>query len=169
MPETQAASTDTTPATTSQEPVAQTVDSLPEWVREKLTKANNEAAKYRNEKNDAVSTAKAEAVTEYEAKLAAEAEKYSVLEQQLSDKALELVKLHAALNADIPGPSAIEFASLLQGSTEDEITAHAKTVKALFGKTETKDRPTDPTQGSGNVLPLNGDPLLEMVRRAVGA
>ncbi|KZM68838.1 hypothetical protein [Nocardia terpenica] len=168
MSETQAASADI-PVTTSQEPVAQTVDSLPEWAREKLTKANNEAAKYRNEKNDAVSAAKAEALTEYEAKLAAEAEKLAALQTKYTAKELELLKLKAALTAEIPGQSAIEFASLLQGGTEDEIATHAKAVKALFGKTETKDRPTDPTQGTGNVLPLNGDPLLEMVKRVVGA
>ena len=37
-----------------------TEDVLPQWARDEITKANNQAAKYRTEKNDAVEAAKKE-------------------------------------------------------------------------------------------------------------
>ncbi len=146
----------------------QSVDELPEWARNKLTKANNEAARYRTEKKEAVDTAKAEVRAEFEAQLneLSEAKATAVAEQEKAQ--LALIKLRAALSAGIPGESAAEFAELLQGATEEEINSHAEKVKSLFGKTSTKDKPVDPSQGSGNRLPLNGDPLLNAVKSKLG-
>ena len=159
----------TDPAQVATIPVVENVESLPEWARNSLTKANSDAAKYRNEKNDAVNTGKAQVAQEYEVKLTEASTAHDKTKADLSVALLENVKLKAALANGIPGESAVEFAALLQGSNEEEIGTHAKTVKALFGKTESKDAPTDPSQGSGNnTLPLNGDPLLNAVKAAVG-
>jgi hypothetical protein len=160
----------TDPAATGQVPDApQTVDSLPEWARTKLTEANREAAKYRTEKNDAVAAAKVALSAEYDAKLTEAADKYTELEYKLSARELDLLKLETALGLDIPSTKAKKFAALLTGTTEDEIKASAAEAKELFGGLNTPDRPTDPSQGSANTLPLNGDPLLAMVRKVVGA
>lgn len=168
MPETDSTSTDA--VTGGQAPSTETVDSLPEWAREKLTKANNEAAKYRNEKNDAVNTAKAALTAEFEQKLSEKDTAYTELQGQLSAKSLELLKLQVALDLDIPSKKAVKFAALLSGTNEDEIKASAADAKDLFGAVEVKDRPTDPSQGSGNQsIPLNGDPILEAITRAVRA
>ncbi|ERB55492.1 hypothetical protein N806_31220 [Rhodococcus sp. P27] len=153
--------------TTQQSADTQTVDSLPEWAREKLTKANNEAAKYRTEKNDAVNAAKAAVTQEFETKLAEAQAKHDELTGKLSARELELIKLRTALDLDIPSKAADKFASLLQGTNEDEIKSAAQDAKALFGSLVSNDRPTDPTQGSGNHMPLNGDPILNAIKRAV--
>ncbi|MBM4592062.1 hypothetical protein GS454_01380 [Rhodococcus hoagii] len=161
------------PNAASQELGAQneSVDSLPEWARAAITKANNDAARYRTEKNDAVNAAKALLEPEYEAKLTGAQEAHEETKSQLAAKTVELLKLTTALDLEIPSKSAVKFAALLSGTTEDEIRSHAEEAKALFGGVSTSDRPTDRSQGSGNTtpLPLNGDPLLDAVKRVVGA
>ena len=150
-------------------PAVENVESLPEWARNAITKANGDAAKYRTEKNDAVNTGKAQVTQEYEVKLTEANTAHEKTKADLTVALLENVKLKAALANGIPGESAVEFAALLQGTNEEEIGTHAKTVKALFGKTESTDRATDHSQGSAsNALPLNGDPLLAAVKAAVG-
>lgn len=129
-------------------------DELPDWAREKLTKANAEAAKYRtrvkelNDKLKAVEDAsgKVEALTQQATDASAEAETAK----------LALLKLQTALSVEgIEAKNASEFADLLQGSTEDELKAHAEKVKKLLGVS--RSRATDPTQGrSGDVKPSVG-------------
>ncbi|OIR43201.1 hypothetical protein [Corynebacterium sp. NML120713] len=143
---------------------------LPDWVRDKLTKANNEAAKYRTEKNEAVEKAKQE-----KEQLS---EKVSQLEAALKEKGeevqterTEVEKLKAAIGAGIPTDKMITFAGLLKGETEEELVSHAEELKKLFVIEETtpaKSKATDPSQGSGGKhLPLNGDPLLESVMAVI--
>ena len=140
--------------------------SLPQWARDQITEANAQAAKYRVEKNDAVEAAKSEVENEWKSK-------YEALEAQIADKdtevnssRTEVAKLKAALEAGIDSDKVVSFAALLQGSTEDELRSHADEVKSLF---TTSAAPAgnppaqDPSQGSGNPLPLNGDPLLDAV------
>ncbi|WP_280350351.1 hypothetical protein [Nocardia abscessus] len=143
------------------------VDSLPEWARNKLTEANHEAAKYRVEKNNAVTAAKAEVAAEFETKLADEQAKYGILEQNYAKQAAQLLALEVAIDAKVPHDKTKDFAALLKGETEDELRSHAETLKGLFGKTDTKDRPVDPTQGTGNTMPLNGDPILNALKETL--
>lgn len=143
------------------------VSDLPQWAQDKIAEANAEAAKYRVEKKEAVEAGKAEVAAEWESKVEA-------LEAQIQDKdkaeaesRTEVAKLKAALATGIESDKVLTFASLLKGDTEDELKAHADEVKQLFAAEapagDPKDPPRDPSQGSGNTLPLNGDPLLNAV------
>lgn len=166
--------TSTDQGTSGQEPQsapqATTVDQLPEWARKAITDANGEAAKYRNEKKSAVEAAKAEVVNEYEQKVGGFQTQLEELKGEVSARELELVKLRTAIDAGVPNEAIAKFASLLQGSTEDEVKSHAEEVKDLFKLKPPADRPVDHSQGSGgSSLPLNGDPLLNALKRAVGA
>lgn len=122
-------------------------EEIPQWVREKLEKANNEAAKYRVKAKEAAEQARAELASEFEAKLAEVSDAKAAAVAELEKVRLEHMRLKAALAVGIPGESAAEFADLLKGSTEEEITAHAEKVKSLFGLTEKTERAIDPTQG----------------------
>lgn len=128
----------------------QNVDELPQWARAKLTKANNEAAKYRVEARDAAEKARKEASDEYLTKVTELSENNSALQAELDSARVDNMKIHAALAVGIPGESAAEFADLLKGTTEKEISEHAEKVKGLFdtGKDSKPSRAVDPSQGS---------------------
>lgn len=128
-----------------------------------------EAAKYRTERNEAVEKAKAEVISDYEGKLSANEAAFNELQGQVSERSLELLKLKAVLAEGIPSEDVLEVASLIQGTDEATVSESVKRVKSLLDKAPKTERPVDPSQGSGNVLPLNGDPLLESVKRIVGA
>ena len=128
-----------------------------------------EAAKYRSDKRDAVDKAKAEVQQGYEAKLAEKDTALADVQGQLSQRGLELLKLKAVLNEGISSEDVLEVASLVQGSDEESVSESVKRIKAILDKAPAKERPVDPSQGQGNHLPLNGDPLLETVKRIVGA
>lgn len=151
----------------AQEAPVQSVEDLPEWAREKLSKANAQAAKYRTEKNDAIAAATAKITDEFSEKLSESEGKYAELQSQYRAKQVELAKLKAVLDAGIPGSTAVEVAGLVHGASDEEITAHVATVKELLAKSVVKDRPVDFSQGSGSPLPLNGDPVLDALKRVV--
>jgi hypothetical protein len=127
-----------------------------------------EAAKYRTEKNDAVAAAKAELAAQFDGALAAKDAEFEELKQAVSARELELIKLRAILSAGIPSEDVLEVSTLVQGNTEDEVSESVNRVKQLIGKAPSKERPVDPSQGSGNTIPLNGDPLLESLKKIVG-
>jgi hypothetical protein len=127
-----------------------------------------EAAKYRNEKNVAVDAAKSALAQEYDGKLQQAEEKYREIEAANSGLALDLVKIRAVIEAGVPSESVFEFADLIQGEDEASVSDSVAKVKALLGKQPAQDRPVDPSQGSGNTIPLNGDPLLKMLEQVVG-
>lgn len=141
---------------------------------ERLTKAvsdaNAEAAKYRVEKRDAVEAAKAEVAESFNAKIQELEEAAKSQADELVNQRNDAAKLRAAIKADISTDKVLEFASLLQGESEDELVSHAETLKKLFTTDEQpKSKAVDPTQGKGstNPLPLNGDPLLAAITKAV--
>lgn len=141
--------------------------------KEYVQELRNEAAKYRNEKKDAVEAARteatAEAIRDYELKMADKETALTGIQNELSTTKLELLKLKSVLAADIPSTDVLEVVSLVQGTDEESVSESVQRVKALIGKSPQRDRPVDPSQGTGNVLPLNGDPLLETIKRIVGA
>lgn len=149
---------------------ANSVQELPEWAQTTIKDLRAEAAQHRIEKNDAVEAARTALAAEYEEKLTAANAATEAVRNDLTQAQLETAKLNAALDADIPAKSVKKIAALLQGSTEAELRSHADELKALFGTTETQP-PIDPSQGSGSshVPPLNGDPLLNAVKAAVGS
>ena len=128
-----------------------------------------EAAKYRTEKNDAVEKAKADVIRDYEAKLSERESAFNDTQAELSERTLELLKLKAIVSENIPVEDVLDVLTLVQGSDEATVSESVKRVKSLMDKTPSRERPVDTSQGTGNVLPLNGDPLLETVRRIVGA
>ncbi|TCO56791.1 hypothetical protein [Actinocrispum wychmicini] len=150
----------------------QAVDQLPEWARTALTKANSEAAKYRTERNDAVNTVKTDLTAAFETQLAQVTAAHEATKADLAKAAVDMLKVQAALTADVPAASALEFASLLQGNTPEEITAHAAKVKALFGGVSAAPARTPAVDlspsGDNNPLALNGDPLLESLKNKLG-
>lgn len=168
MSETQA--TPETPAATDQgqEPKVET------FSREYVEGLRQEAAKYRNEKKDAVERAKtetrAEVVKEYEPQLAEKDSRISELESDLAARELELLKLKAVLKAEIPTEDVLDVVTLIQGTDEETVSESVKRVKALLGRAPAKAPAVDPTQGTGSGhMPLNGNPVLDALKRAVGA
>lgn len=144
-----------------------TVDTLPDWAREKLTKANNEAAKYRTEKNEAVQKAVEETTATFQ-------DKVSALEAQLQEKdgeiqsgRTEVEKLRATIQAGIPNDKVFTFADLLKGESEEDFVSHAEELKKLFVQEDNKPKNSpavDPSQGhTSDTMALNGDPLLRSV------
>lgn len=149
---------------------SQDSNALPDWAREQISTANAQAAKYRNEKKDAVEAAKAEVENEWSVKYGELEASIAEKDTELSNQRLETDKLKAALEAGISSDKVLSFASLLKGENADELKSHAEEVKALMGDSDlppANPPATDPTQGQGNHLPLNGDPLLEAVTRIV--
>lgn len=128
-----------------------------------------EAAKYRTERNEAVANVKVELQSGFESQLAAKDSEFGELKSELSSRQVELIKLKAILAAGIPTDDVLTVAELVQGTDETTVSESVERVKSLIGKSPSKDRPVDPSQGSGNALPLNGDPLLETIKRIVGA
>lgn len=139
-----------------------TEDTVPEWVREKLTKANNEAAKYRTKAKEAAQQAQFEADEKYSAQLSALTDEKAAIAAELENARLEHLKFKTALSVGIPGESASEFADLLKGTTEEEVLAHAEKVKELFGASNKPARATDPTQGldGGNATAQSAGAML---------
>lgn len=118
---------------------------LPAWAQKELTKLRNEAAAKRVEARDAK-----QAATDAAAQLTELTGKHTQVSDDLVVTASKLTKLEVALSVGIPGESAAAFAELLQGTTQDEIRAHADkilSVSKTFGATPPPARPVDPSQG----------------------
>jgi hypothetical protein len=146
----------TTPATTPADDAEATTEAAttktPEWYESELSKVRDEAARQRVAKREAAEAAKAETSTEYEAKLAAAGTAHEATKVQLTRAQTELAKLHTALDANVPADKVKAFASALQGSTPEELKAHAAELNKLFGTVPavTNDEPVDHSQGLGN-------------------
>lgn len=151
------------------EAVAQEVPRAETFSLDYVQGLRQEAAKYRTERNEAVANVKAELQSQFEAQLSAKDSEFGELKSALSAREVELLKLKSVLAAGIPADDVLTVADLVQGSDEETVSESVNRVKSLIGKNPSKDRPVDPSQGSGNTIPLNGDPLLETIKRMVGA
>lgn len=159
--------TDTTDTTTTPDNSAE-VERLTKAVAE----ANAEAAKYRVEKKDAVEAAKQEVTESFNARIAELEAELSTKDTDTATARNDADRLRATIKAGIDTEKALDFAELLKGETEDELVSHAETLKGLFATDNpgaTKQAPVDPSQGrtGKNVTPLNGDPILAAIERAV--
>lgn len=164
--------TDNTPAESA--PAAATPEvaaPAPEtFSKEYVQELRNEAANYRNRAKTAADEARAAVQAEYDAKLADKDVAYLELQNQLGQAWIELEKVYTAIEARIPSDKVRAFAAILQGDDADSIKESAKTAADLFGGLDSKSPAFDPTQGKGGTpLPLNGDPLLNALKKAVGA
>ena len=127
-----------------------------------------EAAKYRSERKSAVEEAKAATAAEFTKKLDEAGSKYTELEQSKAAAELEILKYRTVLESEVPSELVLDLVALAQGYDEETISESVQKLKTIMGQ-QSRDRAVDTSQGSGNVLPLNGDPLLDTVRRMVGA
>lgn len=172
---TEQVSTEGTESTPTNGQAPQTVDQLPEWARNKISELRDEAAKYRTSKNSAVEEAKAAVSAEFEAKLAEAEKSKEDIEAERDLAKLDVVKLRAAFGA-LSGDKAEEtlsradeFAGLIQGSNADEIATHASKLAGLFGTSTTRTPAVDRSpEGGDPALALNGDPLLQSLKSALG-
>ena len=132
-----------------------------------------EAARYRVEKNTAVDEAKAQLTAEYDAKIAEKDTAYAELNQKLTDVSVELRKFREAVAAGVPSQLLTKVVSLVHGDSEADIKASVETVMSLIGSDSAgvpqHDRPVDHSQGSGNAIPLNGDPIVNLLKAAIRA
>lgn len=155
--------TETDPAHAPEAPKQET------FTRDYVEALRAEAAKYRTEKKDAVEAARQEVIKDYEPKLAEKDTAFTTLQAQHNETALELLKIKSVLEAGVPADDILEVASLVQGTDEETVKASVERVKALLTKSPAKDRLVDPSQGQGSHIPLNGDPVLNLLKAAVGA
>ena len=123
---------------------------LPEWGRRAISDANAEAARYRLAAKTAADDAKAAAKAEFDKQLQVLVSEKTSIAGERDNAVTGLTKLKVAIAADVPGEQAVVFADLLQGSTEDEMKAHAVKLKEMFGTPAGKQRATDKSQSAGN-------------------
>jgi len=159
--------TPTTPETPAA-PAPEAPEKQETFSRDYVESLRAEAAKYRTEKKDAVDAAKAEVIRDYEGKLAEKDTAFTELKTKHSETSLELLKLKSILEAGIPSEDVLEVAALVQGTDDESVKGSVERVKALLGKSHVKDRLVDPSQGSGSHVPLNGDPIVNMFKSALG-
>lgn len=164
-----------TPAVTPEGTPAPVVDPLkpePKLFDEAYVKSlRDEAAAARVAKKDAVEAAIKEAKEAHTAELAARDVAYTELQNELAGARLELEKLFVTIDAKVPSEKVRQFAAILQGTDAESIGASAKSSLELIGGFETRSPAFDPTQGFGGRpadMPLNGDPILEAIKKAVG-
>lgn len=131
-------------------PASNNVAELPEWARNKLTAANNEAAGYRIKARD--TGAELDTVKGTVQSLTGERD---TAKAEAAVHELELMKLRTALSVGVPGEQAADFAELLKGNTPDEIQASAEKAKALIGSGNRRPSATDPSQGRGGSTPTD--------------
>lgn len=158
----------TTPAEAAAQP-APVAEKAETFGLEYVQQLRGEAAKYRNEKKEAVEAARAEVSQQWETKLQQATNATADVQAELSTAKTDMVKVTTALTLGVPSDKVIQFASILKGGSEEEIRASAESAKELFGEVKKSQPATDPTQGSGGgPVPLNGDPILSALMKAVG-
>ena len=130
-----------------------------------------EAAAARVAKKEAVEAAEKALREAHAAELADRDTAYTELQNELGKAWIELEKLQTTIDLKVPSDKVAAFVSILQGTDKESIQASAKSAYELAGGFASKPSAFDPTQGFGgrDPLPLNGDPILEAIRKAVGA
>lgn len=151
----------TTAAVTPAVQTIATVDQLPEFAKSMISDLRNEAAKYRTAKGEAVEAAKTEVSSAFDAKLAESNTAHEATKAELNKASLNLARLKAAVAAEVPTGKLIEFASLLQGSNDEELKAHATQVKGLLGIASTS--AVDPSVGQSGNGAAEGDDFSQYV------
>jgi hypothetical protein len=125
---------------------AQNTETLPEWGRKAISEANAEAASYRQKAKTAADEARAAVAAEYDEQIKALSGEKTAITAERDSAATNYNKLMVALQAGVPGETAVEFAGLLQGNNADEYKAHAEKLKGMFGAGG-RVRAVDPSHG----------------------
>ncbi|AFI24924.1 scaffold protein [Mycobacterium phage SWU1] len=132
----------------------------------------DEAAAHRVAKKDAVEAAVKELNEKHAAELAARDTAYTELQNQLGQAWIELEKVYLSIDAQVPNDKVRAFVEILEGNDRDSIAESVKSRLELVGGfgNKTPSPAFDPSQGRGGKppIPLNGDPILEAIKAAVG-
>lgn len=131
----------------------------------------DEAAAARVAKKDAVDAAVKAANDAHQAELASRDTALAEAQNELAKAQLELEKYRITIESNVPSDKVAAFVNILQGNDVDSLKASAAAAYDLAGGFKSaKSSAFDPTQGFGgrDPLPLNGDPILDALKRAVG-
>jgi hypothetical protein len=135
-----------------------------------VQKLRDEAAGHRVKAKEAGDAARAEVIKEYEGKMAEKDTAFTELSQTAKADSEMLLKLNAVIAAKIPVDDIADVVTLVQGSDAESISESVARVKSLLGKAPAAVSAVDRTQGTGGgTIPLNGNPVLDMLKNAVGA
>lgn len=137
--------------------------------RDYVQSLRDEAANYRNKAKTAAEEAKAAVIKEYEGKLAEKDTAFTELQKTHTEASSMLAKMQAVVAAKISVDDIEDVLALVQGDTEEAIGESVKRVQSLLGKSPARVPAVDTTQGSGGAVPLNGNPVLDILKRAVKA
>lgn len=171
MSEISASTADVTPADVAPVATDKPLEAQPKLFDEAYVKSlREEAAAARVAKKDAVDAAVTAANEAHQAALAERDTAYTELQGELAAAKLELEKLYISIDSNVPSDKVRAFAGLLQGADSETIQASAKAAYELAGGFSSKSPAFDPTQGLGGRkdIPLNGDPILQAIKHAVG-
>jgi seryl-tRNA synthetase len=157
-------------------PEATPADQAPEATKQQETfsrdyvqSLRDEAATYRTKAKTAAEEAKAAVIKEYEGKLAEKDTAFTELQTAHTEASTLLTKLKAVVAAKIPVEDIEDVVALVQGDNEEAIGESVKRVQTLLAKAPATSLAIDTTQGKGGqAVPLNGNPVLEILERAVG-
>jgi hypothetical protein len=152
--------------------VEKPLESQPKLFDEAYVKSlREEAAASRVAKKDAVDAAIKLANEGHQAELASRDTALTELQTEFTAAKLELEKYKLAIEAAVPSDKVQAFVSILQGSDSESLQESAKAAYELAGGFSNNKSAFDPTQGFGgrkDDMPLNGDPILQAIKAAVG-
>lgn len=148
-----------TPATSAPEAPkpASSEGELPTWAREQITAANSEAANFRVQLKEEKKSRKA-----LEDQIAALTTEKSAAVASASEAQSHFDKVVAAVRAEVPNEHVFAFAKTLQGSTDEELSAHAAELKSMFGVNPGPSPAVDRSQGQGSGT--KNDPAAEFTK-----
>lgn len=124
----------------------QNTNDLPDWARKAISEANKEAANYRVKAGTVADEVRAEVTASFNDQIKSLSDEKSAVVAERDTASSNYAKLVAALEAGVPGDTAVEFAALLQGSKPEEYKEHAEKLKTMFGP-GTKQKAVDHTAG----------------------
>lgn len=133
-----------------------------------LADARAEAAKHRVAKRTAVEDAKGQLKADLEAEFNSKLEAATKSQTEAATEAVQHKALVAKLKASLSTvfdeqttTRVLDLADRLRGDDDAALEEDAQRLKSLYGldKQPTKTPASDPSQGQGSVIPLNGDKL----------
>lgn len=140
------------PTTAEAPPATKTNSDLPDWARQQISAANQEAANYRVQLRTEQQAR--QALEEQVSTLAAEKAAASTTATSVQG---DFDKLVTAIQAEVPIDKVFSFAKTLKGDSESELQSHAAELKAMFGLSNAPSPAVDRSQGLGGGS-VNSDP-----------
>lgn len=143
-------STDTTAASEAPQNASQSQQELPDWARQQISQANQEAAARRVQLREAEKEAQA-----LRDQLATVTSERDNLASSSSTVQTDFDKLATAVQSLLPDKHSqiFTFAKTLQGTTEEELANHAAELNQMFGISAGPSPAVDRSQGLGTGAP----------------